>query len=147
MDHILFFISNNLTLSVIWFFLFSIIIFLIFKQFSLKAQLINNFHAIKLINEKNANIIDTRSLELYNAGHILNAIHLPLKEISFKKIKELNLSTMVPILIIAQSSENNNKYIRPFIHNGIKHIYILKHGMDSWNIENLPVVTNKNNHH
>jgi len=122
--------------------LLNITIFLIFKQFFLKAKIINNFYAIKLINERNAKIIDTRSLELYNAGHIVNAIHIPLNNISLKKIQELNLSTLRPVILIINSSEKNNKYIKKFIDNGIKNIYILQNGMDAWNIENLPVITN-----
>ncbi|QCI16321.1 rhodanese-like domain-containing protein [Buchnera aphidicola (Aphis craccivora)] len=147
MNNILFFISNNLILSTIWFLLFSIIIFLIFKQFYLKEKLINNFYAIELINKKNAKIIDTRSFESYNSGHILNAIHIPLQNISFKKVKELNLPAIVPVILIIDSSKNNNKYVKFFIDNGIKNIYILKNGMDSWNIENLPVITNQNNNY
>ncbi|QCI18047.1 rhodanese-like domain-containing protein [Buchnera aphidicola (Aphis nasturtii)] len=142
MNDILFFISNNFILSIIWFVLLNITIFLIFKQFFLKAKIINNFYAIKLINERNAKIIDTRSLELYNAGHIVNAIHIPLNNISLKKIQELNLSTLRPVILIINSSEKNNKYIKKFIDNGIKNIYILQNGMDAWNIENLPVITN-----
>ncbi|QFQ32797.1 rhodanese-like domain-containing protein [Buchnera aphidicola (Aphis fabae)] len=142
MNNILLFISNNLILSTLWFCLLSIIIFLTFKQFYLKAKLINSFYAINLINKKNAKIIDTRSLELYNSGHILNAIHIPLKKISFKKIQELNLSTVIPVILIIHSSSNNNKYIKNFMDNGIKNIYILKNGMDSWNMENLPVIKN-----
>ncbi|QCI18619.1 rhodanese-like domain-containing protein [Buchnera aphidicola] len=144
MNNILFFISNNLVLSGMWFFFLNIIIFLIFKQFYLKAKIINNFDAIKLINKKNANIIDTRSLELYNTGHILNAIHLPLKDLSCEKIKKLNLSIITPIILIIHSS-NNNKYIKKFIDNGINDIYVLKNGMNTWTLENLPTIKNKNN--
>lgn len=143
MNNILFFISNNLILSGIWFLLLSIITILIFKKFYLKAKIINNFDAIKLINRQNAHVIDTRSLELYNSGHILNAIHIPLTQISCKKIKKFNLSNLIPIIIIVNSLENNNKYIKKFIDNGIKNIYILKNGMNSWNLENLPVIKNK----
>ncbi|QIQ41111.1 MAG: rhodanese-like domain-containing protein [Buchnera aphidicola (Aphis urticata)] len=142
MNNILFFISNNFILSTIWFFLLNIIIFLIFKQLYCKAKIINNFYAIKLINERNAKIIDTRSLELYNTGHIVNAIHIPLNNISLKKIQELNLSTLNPVILIINASEQNNKYIKKFIDNGIKNIYILKNGMEAWNIENLPIITN-----
>ena len=144
MNNIMFFISNNLILSIIWFFLFSIIIFLTFNEFFLKAKLINSFYAIKLINEKNAKIIDTRSLELYNSGHIINAIHMPLKKISLQTIKDLNLSNIIPIIFIINSSENYNKYIKKFINCGVKNVYVLKNGMESWNIKNLPVITNDN---
>ncbi|WP_343154299.1 rhodanese-like domain-containing protein [Buchnera aphidicola] len=146
MDNILFFISNNLILSIIWFSLLGVIFSLFFKQFFFKTKIINNFYAIKLINEKNANIIDTRSVELYNTGHILNAIHLPLEKISLEKIKKLNLSTVDPLILIIDSSANNHKYIKKFIDNGIRNIYLLKGGMDSWNTENLPVVANKSDY-
>lgn len=143
MNNILSFISNNFILSTVWFFLLNIIIFLIFKPFYLKAKLVSNFDAIKLINERNAKIVDTRSLELYNLGHILNSIHIPLKNISFKKVQELNLSTLNPVILIINSSERNNKYIKNFLDNGIKNIYILKNGIASWDAENLPLVINK----
>ncbi|ALD15020.1 hypothetical protein IX46_00270 [Buchnera aphidicola (Aphis glycines)] len=143
MNNILSFISNNFILTTIWLLLLNIIIFLIFKPFYLKARLINNFDAIKLINERNAKIVDTRSLELYNSGHIVNSIHIPLKNLSFKKIQELNLSTLNPIVLIIHSSQRNNKHINNFIDNGIKNVYILKNGIDSWSADNLPLIIKK----
>ncbi|AYN24453.1 rhodanese-like domain-containing protein [Buchnera aphidicola] len=145
MKDILFFISNNLVLSFIWFFFLILIIFLSTKNMFLKSKIINNFHAIKLINQKNAIVIDTRSVELYNSCHIVNAINVPLKNICSSKIKELNLSKSIPIILIIDSLDYHDKYIKKFIKYGLDRIFFLKNGMDAWNRENLPTTFNKKN--
>ncbi|QCI24712.1 rhodanese-like domain-containing protein [Buchnera aphidicola (Rhopalosiphum padi)] len=145
MKDILFFISNNLVLSFIWFFFLISIVFLSTKNMYLKSKIINNFHAIKLINENNAIVIDTRSVELYNSGHIVNAINIPFKNVFSKTIKDLDLSKSIPIILIIDSFDDYNKYIKKFIKYGLDEIYFLKNGMDSWNIENLPTTINKKN--
>lgn len=143
MKDLLFFISNHLLLSFIWFFFLISIIFLSTKDIYLKSKIISNFYAIKLINEKNAIIIDVRSLELYNSSHIINAINLPIQNICSKTIKKLNISRSIPIIIIIDSLEYKNKYIKKFAKYGLDKIYFLKNGMDSWNTENLPTIINK----
>jgi rhodanese-related sulfurtransferase len=96
-----------------------------------------------LINQKNAIVIDTRSFELYCANHITNAINMPFKDICSKKIKELNLSKSIPIILVLDYLDHQNKYVKKFIKYGINKIYFLKNGMDSWNKENLPTISRK----
>ncbi|CAL4318327.1 Uncharacterized protein YibN [Buchnera aphidicola (Protaphis terricola)] len=143
MNNILFFISNHLLLSIIWFFFLFMIIFLSFNKFNFKGKIISSFDAVKLINEKNVTIIDTRSLELYNDGHILNSIHIPLNNNFLKKIQDLNLPSIQPIILIINLSDNNNKYIQKLLIDRRNNIYILNNGMYSWKTDNLPIIVNK----
>ncbi|AAM67620.1 rhodanese-like domain-containing protein [Buchnera aphidicola] len=143
MQDALFFISNNLVLSLIWLFFLILIFFLSTKNMFLKSKIINNFHAINLINQKKAIIVDTRSVELYDSGHIINAINIPFNNICRKTIKKLSLSRSVPIILIIDSLEYN-KYIKKFTKYGLDKVYFLKNGMNSWNSENLPTTFKKN---
>lgn len=143
MKDILFFISNHLVLSVTWFFSLFLMIFFSTKHLHLKSKIINNFHAIKLINEKKAIVIDIRSFELYSSGHIVNAINIPFKDLCLKNIKSLNLSKSVPIILILESLTYQNKCIKEFLRSGLDKIYILRDGMNRWNKEKLPTIVKK----
>ncbi|CAL4318357.1 rhodanese-like domain-containing protein [Buchnera aphidicola] len=143
MQDILFFISNHLVLSIIWLFSLFLIIFFSTRNLYSKSKIINNFDAIKLINKKKAIIIDTRSFELYSSGHIVNAINIPIKDISLTNINKLKLSKSLPIILIVDSLTHHNKCIKEFIRSGLDKIYLLKDGMDSWEKERLPIIVNK----
>ncbi|CAL4326118.1 rhodanese-like domain-containing protein [Buchnera aphidicola] len=140
MKDIIFFISEHYILSSIWFFLLIITILLIIKNLCLKFKFINNTEAIKLINKNNALVIDTRSLDLFQKGHIINSIHIPLKNFSLKYFKENNLYKSSPIILIFNETDQYNKCIHEFIKHGFNHIYILKNGIYCWNSDHLPLV-------
>lgn len=143
MQDVVFFVMNHLFLSFVWCISFFLAIIFSIKHLYLQSKLINNFFAIELINKKNAIVIDTRSLQLYESGHVINAFHIPFEKICSKVMQELNISKSSPIILIINTLENHNKYIKKFIKYGFNDIYILKNGMDLWNQDNLPIIFSK----
>ncbi|AHG60312.1 rhodanese-like domain-containing protein [Buchnera aphidicola] len=141
MQDIVFFISENLILSSIWFFLLIIVILLIVKNFFLNFKFINNIQAIKLINKNNAIVIDTRSSKIFEKGHIVHSINIPLQKVSLKNINEIDLDKSFPIILIFHEVNEYNKYIREFIKSGFNDIFVLKNGIYNWNLDYLPLVT------
>ncbi|QCI15749.1 rhodanese-like domain-containing protein [Buchnera aphidicola] len=144
MQNIMFFINANTMLVSIWFFFLILVVFFTLKSFFLKAEIINTIKAIKLINQDNAIIIDTRSLDLFQKGHIINSINIPLDSIFLGSIKELEEYKLLPIILIIDQTQKYNKCAQEFLKHGFNRIYILKNGIYYWNIENLPLsVTDK----
>nr|OQX98957.1 MAG: hypothetical protein B6I27_01690 [Erwiniaceae bacterium 4572_131] len=89
MQDVIFFLSKHILLISIWIFCFIAAVFFITRTLLSKSKMINNFQAIKLINQDKAIVVDTRSLESFKEGHILNSINVPLKNIFLGKIKDV----------------------------------------------------------
>ncbi|QCI17470.1 rhodanese-like domain-containing protein [Buchnera aphidicola (Acyrthosiphon lactucae)] len=141
MQDIVFFISEHIILITIWFFCLVLAIFFIIKNIFLKSKIISNFQAIKLINQNNAIIIDTRSPKFFEEGHIINSINIPLKDVFLGKIKEMQVDKFSPIILILNETYKDNKCIKEFFKHGFKHVYILKNGVYYWKADHLPLIT------
>lgn len=140
MQNLIFFINEHLMLSIIWTFFLILIIMITVKDLCSKSKIINNFQAINLINKKSALVIDTRSLECFKKGHIVNSINIPLKNIFLGKISEIKLYSSFPVILILNSSHVDKKCITEFLNYGFNKIFILKNGIYNWNLEHLPLV-------
>jgi len=116
-------------------------IYSITRVFFLKFKIINNTEAIELINKKKAIIIDTRSLDLFTQGHIVHSINFLLEHILLNKIETLKIYKYCPIILVISESNKYDECVSVFLKNGFSRIYVLKNGIDFWNLDNLPLVT------
>ncbi|QCI23622.1 rhodanese-like domain-containing protein [Buchnera aphidicola (Macrosiphoniella sanborni)] len=140
MKDLFFFASEHIILISIWFFCLMILIFFSIKNMFLTSNIINNIQAIKLINQDKAIIIDTRTAEIFQTGHILNSINIPLENIFLDDINEIRKYKMFSIILILKNTYEYNQCIKIFLKNGFKNVYILKNGLDDWNLNHLPLV-------
>lgn len=74
-----------------------------------------------LVNDKNTHIIDVRELSEFNAGHIQNAIHIPLSQLgdNLDKIKKLN-GTKV---LYCRSGNRSGQAVSFLANNGFKDLH------------------------
>lgn len=94
--------------------------------------------AVRLINQ-GALVLDVRGREPYVAGHIGEARHLPLKEMSgsadtLKKYKEK------PIVTYCDNGNEGGAAARELRKLGFLKAFTLRGGLAAWQQENLPVV-------
>ncbi|BAB12775.1 rhodanese-like domain-containing protein [Buchnera aphidicola str. APS (Acyrthosiphon pisum)] len=142
MQDVIFFLSKHILLISIWIFCFIAAVFFITRTLLSKSKMINNFQAIKLINQDKAIVVDTRSLESFKEGHILNSINVPLKNIFLGKIKEIEIYKMFPIILVLSDTYKVNACIKKFFEYGFNRVYILKNGLYYWKTDNLPLIVN-----
>lgn len=88
--------------------------------------------AKELIDANKVTVIDVRSQEEFNEGHIPGAMLIPLPELE-KRIGELNKDTHY--LIICRSGSRSAQASDLLIQNGFKHIYNVEKGMNKWKYE------------
>jgi len=93
---------------------------------------------IKLCNNDEAVLIDLRSSDLFNSGHITSSINIPLSDI-LKRSNEINNSNKKIILIceMGNSAPNAGEILQK---EGFDDLLILKGGINEWRMENLPLV-------
>jgi rhodanese-related sulfurtransferase len=141
MDRILEF-SGNHTLLVLA--LVGSFLLLIFSELRRKATGVRSLpagDAIALIN-KDAVVIDVRSVEAYGRGHIVNAKNVPADDLDAKmdNLAPLKDKTIVAVCDAGMSS---TKVVDKLRKAGFENVYGLKGGMTGWTQEGLPVVTGK----
>lgn len=72
------------------------------------SKVIDYQEALELIDEKQALIVDVRTLDEYNTGHIENAILIPLDTITDEPLEQIpDLAT--PIIVYCRSGNRSNQ--------------------------------------
>ena len=73
-----------------------------------KGAKITNSQATKIINKGKTAIIDIRDQKQYQAGHILNAVHVPLASLQ-ERIPKLEKFKGQPIIIVDEAGKESDK--------------------------------------
>ena len=93
---------------------------------------------ISLSNQDQALIVDLRSSEAFNSGHITASINIPVNDVS-RRSNEIINSTKSVVLVceMGSSSTNAGEALKK---EGLKDIFILRGGINEWKMNNLPLV-------
>jgi len=94
--------------------------------------------AVRLVNS-GALALDVRGAQDYEAGHIIDARHMPAGEVaqrgeSLKKYKDK------PVLVYCESGFSSASAARTLRAQGFNKVVTLRGGLASWRQENLPLV-------
>ena len=94
-------------------------------------QDINSDELETFIDKKYVKLIDVRTPNEYNSGHIKNAINIDYYGEEFDlKLNKLDKSK--PIVFYCKSGGRSSKSALKLIQNGFKEIYNLEGGIDKW---------------
>ena len=93
---------------------------------------------ISLSNQDQALIVDLRSSEAFNSGHITASINIPVNDVS-RRSNEIINSTKSVVLVCEMGSASINAG-ETLKKEGLKDIFILKGGINEWKMNNLPLV-------
>ena len=93
---------------------------------------------ISLSNQNQALIVDLRSFEAFNSGHITASINIPVNDVS-RRSNEIINSTKSVVLVCETGSSSTNAG-ETLKKEGLKDIFILRGGINEWKMSNLPLV-------
>lgn len=94
--------------------------------------------AVILINREGAAIVDIRPSAEFAAGHIIDALNIPLAEIKGASDK-LKKYKSKPILVYCGGGSLASRAVRELKQLGCERVYALKGGIGAWRADNLPV--------
>jgi rhodanese-related sulfurtransferase len=94
--------------------------------------------AVQLINHEAAQVLDTRDDGEFRAGHILNAIHIPVAELD-ARAGELETYRDVPIVVYCKTGQRSARASTILKNKGFNSIYKLKGGVLAWQGTQLPL--------
>lgn len=94
--------------------------------------------ALELINRQDAVVLDVRSDEEFNSGHILHSLHIPVGLLS-NRLSELSKHKGKPILVTCRTGNRSATACSMLKKQGFSPIYRLAGGVVAWQGANLPL--------
>lgn len=94
--------------------------------------------ALQLINHKNALVLDVREDSEYQAGHVLNAMLIPLGKLG-ERVGELGKYKERPIVVVCRSGSRSARACTMLGKQGFASAYSLVGGIMAWQKANLPL--------
>jgi rhodanese-related sulfurtransferase len=94
--------------------------------------------ATQMINHQNAVVLDIRNREAYAAGHIVNAISIPITELE-THYKKLEPSKKQPIIVLCGTGQESPRAAELLTKNGFN-TFILAGGIRGWKEAEMPLI-------
>lgn len=94
--------------------------------------------AAQMQSEQNAVIIDVRENDEWNAGHIDNAIHIPLNDIQ-NRLRELAKYQNQPVITQCRSGTRSAKAADILAKSGFTNVHNMDGGLNAWQKADLKI--------
>ena len=138
MDRIIEFVSNHWILCTA----FVIIVFLLGQDLlsgiNRAFKMVQPADATLLINREDAVVLDIRDEKDFKQGHILNAIHVPIKSLE-QKLNKIEKYKEKPVIVSCRTGQQSQNACGLLAKKGFQRLYNLKGGVLAWQGANLPL--------
>ena len=147
-DNIIHFFTHNMTLSII--FAIALIAYIIFEvvSWSSGGSLVHKLkisvnQLISLFNHNNGFVIDVRSEDSYQIGHILDSVNVLASSCNHEHpIIKSNRNR--PIIIVCDTGKRSSELASHLHQNGIKEVFYLNGGLEAWRLLDMPLAASRN---
>lgn len=133
------FVGNNLLLALSFFGLLTYWIIGEIKQRTSGIGAVSPMEATKLMNHSHAVVLDVREDKELVDGSIVNAIHIPVGDLT-KQIKKIEKYKEKPIVVICRSGMRSASACNTLRKQGFMHVYNLRGGVMAWKKDGMPLV-------
>ena len=103
-----------------------------------KLKEVGTLAATQLINRQNAVLVDVREAKEYAAGHLPNAVHVPLSELGGRGSEFAKLTSR-PVIAYCERGQRSRAAGSVLAKLGFTDIYQLTGGFRAWKDAGLPV--------
>lgn len=127
-----------------WYLFVALIVVLVLLVLGPATQLlhgiksINVWDVVRLINHESAIIVDVSEPQEFKAGHIPQAINIPLGGLG-ARVKELEKHKNKPIVLSCRGGNVAGRGAVVLRKHGFDKVYTLAGGLTAWEKDNLPV--------
>lgn len=135
------FVTNHLMLVMAFVVLLALLVGGELKRRIGGIQSITPVEATRLLNHDNAILIDMRSDKDFRDGHIVNAIHLPAKDLGTDT--RLDKYRDRPLIVYCNSGNQSAQLCGKLRKQGFEPVYNLKGGVLAWQRAELPLTRGK----
>jgi rhodanese-related sulfurtransferase len=136
MGRFLEFLIDHWVLTGLW-----IVIFVALLAYMQKraGKTVGIHEATRLINQDSGLILDIRDKNVFDKGHIVNAVNIPLTKLE-DRITELDKNKNNPLIVVCQMGHQSGEAVRKLEAKGHPQVYRMTGGMTEWQTQGLPLV-------
>ncbi len=138
MSQLIEFLGNHLLMFAALIIVSTIIIRMELDSRLSKVKQLNPAEVVRLMDDENLLILDTREESEFSSGHIKGALNIPMSQIK-KRIDELEKYKSSSVLLYCRSGNRSNHTGKILSNAGFDNIQNLAGGMMAWGTANLPV--------
>lgn len=138
MERIPEFIGNHLFLISLFVALLVMLVWNLFGAGLTGVREIDAADATLLVNKEGGLVVDVRAPEEFGAGHIINALNLPLAELGSRR-GELDKYRDKPIIAVCGNGPVSGRAARMLRGAGFTRAFALRGGLAAWQGANLPL--------
>ncbi|MDH3526729.1 MAG: rhodanese-like domain-containing protein [Gammaproteobacteria bacterium] len=135
------FVTNHLLLVMAFVVLLSVLAGGELKRRISGVQQITPAEATRLLNHENAVMIDMRNDKEYRNGHIVNAVHVPVKDRDIDG--RLDKYRDRPLIVYCNNGNQSTQLCGKLRKQGFEPVYNLKGGVLAWQRSELPLTRGK----
>ncbi|OOF46349.1 rhodanese-like domain-containing protein [Rodentibacter trehalosifermentans] len=134
------FAQKHTLLTVSWFAIFAAVIYTFLKSATEKFKVIAHPEVIRLMNNEDAVVIDLRTLDEYQRGHIINSLNLLPSDIKNANLGKIEQHKEKPLILVDVNGISAPASAALLTKQGFARVYVLKEGIAAWMGANLPIV-------
>ncbi len=135
------FVTNHLLLVMAFVVLLAVLVGGELKRRISGVQQLTPGEATRLLNHENALMIDMRSDKEFRDGHIVSAVHVPVKDADLGG--RLDKYRDRPLIVYCNSGSQSTQLCGKLRKQGFEHVYNLKGGVLAWQRSELPLTRGK----
>ncbi len=94
--------------------------------------------AVRLINDRDALVVDVRTQADFKKGHLLNALNLPLAKFA-ERAAEIGKDKARPVIVYCALGSSQTEAAARLRKLGHSEVYLLRGGLNGWLSASLPV--------
>ncbi len=130
------FVGNHWILSTLW---VGLLVAFIVHRNKTGAQAVTAQQAVMLINRSEGRVLDIREKKEYEAGHIVDSIHIPMAKLS-ASMGQLEKYKSKPVIVVCKMGQHSGEVCKTLKQTGFEQAVRLSGGMGEWRAQNLPLV-------
>lgn len=133
------FLQANQYLTLAWIGVFFAVIYTSIKAGLSMVKKITHQQATLLINRENAIVVDVRSENEFNKGHIIDSVLLPLSKLKNNELGTLEKEKDTPIIVVCNTGMTSTQACQMLQKAGFSNLSNLQGGITQWQTANLPL--------
>ncbi len=136
MGRFLEFLLNHWVLTSLWVVIFISLIAYMQKK---AGKTVGTHETTRLINQENGVVLDIRDKKVFDKGHIVNAINIPLAKLD-ERMVELEKNKNKPLIVVCQMGHQSGEAVKKLEAKGYSQVSRMTGGMTEWQTQGLPSV-------
>ncbi len=136
MERFLEFLINHWVLTSLWLVIFIALIAYLQKK---AVKTVGIHETTRLINQEDGVILDIRDKKLFDKGHIVNAVNIPLVKLD-ERITELEKNKNNPLIVVCQMGHQSGEAVKKLEAKGYSQVSRMTGGITEWQTQGLPLV-------